>query len=57
LVSVLVFPACLFVPVHVRKRTGGLKPATTAQFFLVSFRPCCKNPSIVLELAAAKIPL
>jgi hypothetical protein len=34
LVSVLVFPACLlFVPVHVLKRKGRLKPATTSQFF------------------------
>jgi hypothetical protein len=23
----------LFVPVHVRRRKGGLKPATTAEFF------------------------
>jgi hypothetical protein len=28
-----VFPGVLFLPVHVRKRRGGLKPATTAQPF------------------------
>ena len=27
----------IFVPVHVRKRKGSLKPATTAQFFLIAF--------------------
>ena len=42
----------LFVPVHVRKRKGRLKPATTAQFFY-RLPPCCKNPLIVLELAAS----
>jgi hypothetical protein len=49
--------AFIAVPVHVRKRTGGLKPATTAQVFLISFRPCCKNPSIMIQFAAASIPL
>ena len=39
------------VPVHVRKRKGRLKPATTAQFFLIASRLCCKNPSIVLDFA------
>jgi hypothetical protein len=58
LVSVLVFPArLLFVPVHVRKRGARLKPATTAEVFLISFWPCCKNPSIVIQFAAASIPL
>jgi len=27
------FPASVVVPVHVLKRKGRLKPATTAQFF------------------------
>jgi hypothetical protein len=39
------------VPVHVLKRKTRLKPATTAQFFF-RLRPCCKNPSIVLAVAA-----
>jgi hypothetical protein len=33
----------LFVPVHVRKRKGRLKPATAAQFFFLRLRPCCEN--------------
>jgi hypothetical protein len=36
LVSVLVFPASVVVPVHVRKRKGRLKPATAAQFFFLA---------------------
>jgi hypothetical protein len=49
--------AFIGVPVHVRKRGAPPKAATTAQFFLISFRPCCKNFSIVIQFAAAKIPL
>src|SRR6266498_4578634 len=53
LLSVLVFSACLlFVPVHVLKRKGRLKPTTTAQFFCDRLRPRCKNPSTVLAMAA-----
>ncbi len=40
------------VPVHVLKREGRLKPATTAHFFLIALRLRCKNPSIVLQFAA-----
>src|SRR5438876_10341408 len=55
LISVLVFPACLLVvPVHVRKRRGRVRPATTARFFFDCLRLCCKNPSIVIQFAAAR---
>ncbi len=47
------FRPLLFVPVHVLKRKGRLKPATTAQFFSDRLRLCCKNPSTVLEFAAS----
>jgi hypothetical protein len=33
LLSVLVFPASVFVPVHVVMRKGRLEPATIAQIF------------------------
>src|SRR5436190_22512126 len=57
LVSVLVFPACLLVvPVHVRKRRGRVRPATIAQFFFDCLRLPCKNPSIVIQFAAASSP-
>jgi len=42
LVSVLVFRRVFVVPVHVLKRKGRLKPATTAVFFY-RLRPCCKK--------------
>ena len=41
------------MPVHVVKRKGRLKPATTAQFFFDRLRPCCENLSTVLECAAS----
>src|SRR5438309_3468988 len=44
---------CLFVPVHVLKRKGRPKPATTAQFFLIGSVRAVKNPSVVLECAAS----
>src|SRR4029453_1795 len=47
------FPASVVVPVHVLKRKARLKPATTAQFFCDRLRPCCENPSIVLDFAAS----
>src|SRR6266496_2327770 len=47
------FPGSVVVPVHVLKRKARLKPATTAQFFWIASRPCCKNPSTVLECAAS----
>jgi len=50
------FSGFLFVPVHVLKRKARLKPATTAQFFY-RLRPCCKNPSIVLAVAALVLRL
>src|SRR6266581_1050659 len=43
----------LFVPVHVRKRGARLKAATATPFF-VCLRLCCKNPSIVIQCAAAR---
>src|SRR5436190_24334795 len=43
----------LFMPVHVLKRKGRLKPATTAQFFFDRLRPRCENPSVVLECATS----
>ena len=44
LVSVLVFPACLlFVPVHVVKREGRLKPTTTARNILKKLSGCKKS--------------
>jgi hypothetical protein len=47
------FPACLLVvPVHVRKRGAPLKPATTAQLFLLASGRAEKNPVAVLEFAA-----
>jgi hypothetical protein len=42
----------IVVPVHVRKRKGRLKPATTAQFFLIASGRAVKNPLAVLEFAA-----
>jgi hypothetical protein len=42
LVSVLVFPASVVLPVHVLKRKGRLKPATIAQFFWIASRPAVK---------------
>jgi RNA polymerase sigma factor (TIGR02999 family) len=55
LLSILVFPACLlFVPVHVVKRKGRLKPTTTARDSLK--KPSgCKNPSTVVKFAASSI--
>jgi hypothetical protein len=51
------FPACLLVvPVHVRKRGDPLKPAATAQFFLIASGCAVKNPSIVIQLAASSSP-
>jgi hypothetical protein len=35
------------------KRKGRLKPATSAQFFLIASGACCENLSIVLEFAAS----
>src|SRR6266536_2276054 len=52
LLSIWCFRRLLFMPVHVVKRKGRLKPATTAQFFN-RLPPRCKNPSIVLEFAAS----
>src|SRR6266536_6096303 len=52
LLSIWFFRRLLFMPVHVVKRKGRLKPATAAQFFFDRLRQCCKNPSIVLEFAA-----
>jgi len=37
LVFVLVFRPLLFVQVHVLKRKGRMKPAITAQFFLIAY--------------------
>jgi hypothetical protein len=34
----------IVVPVHVRKRKGRLKPATTAQFFLIAPGSAVKIP-------------
>ena len=34
----------IVVPVHVRKRKGRLKPATTAQFFLIASGGAVKIP-------------
>jgi hypothetical protein len=54
LFSILVFPArLLFVPVHVLKRKGRLKPATTAQFFLMAPGCAVKIHLSVLESAAS----
>ena len=54
---VLVFSGVfLFVPVHVRKRKGRLKPATAAQFFLIASGHAVKNPLAVLEFAASSSP-
>jgi hypothetical protein len=39
----------LFVPVHVLKRKDRLKPATTAQFFLIASGRAVNNPAMVLE--------
>jgi RNA polymerase sigma-70 factor (ECF subfamily) len=46
------FRGVCVVPVHVVKRKGRLKPATTTQFF-DRHRLCCKNLSIVLEFAGS----
>ena len=46
----------IVVPVHVRKRKGRLKPATTAQFFLIASGRAVKNPLAVLEFAASSSP-
>src|SRR5215211_1956558 len=55
LVCVLVFSGVfMFLPVHVRKRDDRLKPATTAQFFSIASGCAVKNPSIVIQFAAAK---
>jgi len=35
---------CLFMPVHVLKRKGRPKPATTAQFFLIGSVRAVKIP-------------
>jgi hypothetical protein len=53
LFEVWFFRPLLFVPVHVLKRKGRLKPATTAQFFCDRLQPRCENLSIVLEFAAS----
>jgi hypothetical protein len=47
----------IVVPVHVRKRKGGLKPATAAQFFFDRLRPCCESPSINVRLCGVEQPL
>jgi hypothetical protein len=39
-----VFPGVSILPVHVRKRGGGPKPATTAQFFLIASGWAVKIP-------------
>src|SRR4029077_18206625 len=44
----------MFVPVHVRKRRGRVRPATTARFFFDCRRLRCNNPSIVIQFAAAR---
>lgn len=41
------------VPVHVRKRRGRLRPATTAQFFCDCLQPRSENQSTVLQCAAS----
>jgi len=46
LVSVLVFRRLLFVPVHALKRKARLKPATTAQFFLIASGRPVKIPRL-----------
>ncbi len=51
------FRRWLFVPVHVRKRKDRLKPATTAQFFLIALRLCCKNLSIRVKICGVEQPL
>jgi hypothetical protein len=43
----------IVVPVHVRKRKGRLKPATTAQFFLIASGRVVKICLSVLEFAAS----
>jgi len=45
------FGVFIVVPVHVRKRKGRLKPATTAQFFLIASGRDVKIPLSVLDLA------
>ena len=46
----------IVVPVHVRKRKGRLKPATTPQFFLIASGRAVKNPLAVFEFAASSSP-
>jgi hypothetical protein len=53
LVSVLVFPASVVVPVHVLKRKARLKPATIAQFFLIATSRAVKISLSVLGFAAS----
>src|SRR6266581_1431498 len=56
LVSVFGFSGVfIVVPVHVRKRRGRVRPATTSQFFFDCLQLCCKNPWIVIQFAAARI--
>jgi hypothetical protein len=43
----------IVLPVHVLKRKARLKPATTAQFFLIASGRAVKNPLAVLEFAAS----
>src|SRR6059036_1307697 len=43
----------IVVPVHVRKRKGRLKPATTAQFFLIASGRAVKICLSVLQFAAS----
>jgi len=43
----------LFVPVHVVMRKGRLKPATTAEFFLIASGLCAKNPLLEFALSSA----
>ena len=43
----------IVVPVHVRKRKGRLKPATTAQFFLDRL-PCMVSGTRVKQRAARR---
>jgi hypothetical protein len=50
----LVFSGVFIVlPVHVRKRKGRLKPATTAQFFLDRL-PCVVGGTRVKQKAATR---
>jgi hypothetical protein len=56
LVSVLVFPArLLFVPVQCGKAERPRETRHGCAVFFDRLRPCCKNPSIVLEFVASSI--